>query len=455
MGADISDSLLPAPASWVSPSPSSGKVMAVLCGTQRHAHALAEGAGGRLSSGRATLIRTAPLPELEEVVSGKKPSGPRRHTGRGTQRPFVRSFLAGRVEAKAIEVEIRLGCRLRQRAAGVPDPAWVTSGRDSPVPRDARASPRPDLNHQSSPSMNHVPPRCSCDPRPLPTRACPWCPSSCRRPPREVVVDVGACSPWSGAAIPAVADYKGISHHRTSEAPARNPSIGYVYDGGHVEPAPRARVLAGSRDWRSMLVADVPGVVSNAAAVVVAEAVARPAAEADLASFCSRIQPLGVIPVAEEAHQHAVLDAPCARVGRPRTCPRWHTPPSPAAATGLPTHGPGTGARGEERPRLARRHDQVEVPPPAGVGRLHGGLRPPAGGGPLNNLIVPACHAGAFYASSTPFLGRLGSRSPRRGSASTTTARCRGSWARKRHHVRGPAHRPHRPHPGRRAGRAS
>lgn len=26
----------------------------------------------------------------------------------------------------------------------------------------------------------------------------------------------------------------------------------------------------------------------------------------------------------------------------------------------------------------------------------------------LNNIVVPACHAGAFYASSTPFLGRLG-----------------------------------------------
>ena len=26
----------------------------------------------------------------------------------------------------------------------------------------------------------------------------------------------------------------------------------------------------------------------------------------------------------------------------------------------------------------------------------------------LNNLVLPACHAGAFYASSTPFLGRLG-----------------------------------------------
>jgi len=33
----------------------------------------------------------------------------------------------------------------------------------------------------------------------------------------------------------------------------------------------------------------------------------------------------------------------------------------------------------------------------------------------MNNLVVPACHADAFYASATPFLGRLGSRvaSPR------------------------------------------
>src|SRR5262249_39031242 len=26
----------------------------------------------------------------------------------------------------------------------------------------------------------------------------------------------------------------------------------------------------------------------------------------------------------------------------------------------------------------------------------------------LDNLVLPACHAGAFYASSTPFLGKLG-----------------------------------------------
>ena len=47
----------------------------------------------------------------------------------------------------------------------------------------------------------------------------------------------------------------------------------------------------------------------------------------------------------------------------------------------------------------------------------------------LNNVVVPACHAGAFYSSSTPFLGRLGLRWPRRCCRSTTTARRRASWA--------------------------
>ncbi|MCI0546832.1 MAG: metallopeptidase TldD-related protein [Candidatus Rokubacteria bacterium] len=50
-----------------------------------------------------------------------------------------------------------------------------------------------------------------------------------------------------------------------------------------------------------------------------------------------------------------------------------------------------------------------------------GGVRVPAGDyavvfGPqpvtdlMNNLVIPACHAGAFYSSSTPFLGKLGAR---------------------------------------------
>ena len=47
-----------------------------------------------------------------------------------------------------------------------------------------------------------------------------------------------------------------------------------------------------------------------------------------------------------------------------------------------------------------------------------------------NNLIVPSCQAGSFFASSTPFLGAprpLGRRG--RGSASTTTGPCRASRA--------------------------
>ena len=55
----------------------------------------------------------------------------------------------------------------------------------------------------------------------------------------------------------------------------------------------------------------------------------------------------------------------------------------------------------------------------------------------LNNLIVPACMAPNFYASNTPFLGRLGSAWRRACSASTTTAPRPGSWARRASRARG------------------
>ena len=72
----------------------------------------------------------------------------------------------------------------------------------------------------------------------------------------------------------------------------------------------------------------------------------------------------------------------------------------------------------------------------------------------LNNLVLPACHAGAFYASSTPFLGKLG-RAGRRARARHLRSRRPARPHRiQGHHVRGLADGAHRPDQGRRARRA-
>jgi PmbA protein len=69
--------------------------------------------------------------------------------------------------------------------------------------------------------------------------------------------------------------------------------------------------------------------------------------------------------------------------------------------------------------RLAEFTDEAGVEAARAAVDAIGGERVPSGRytvvfGPqpvadlLNNIVVPACHAGAFYSSSTPFLGRLG-----------------------------------------------